>query len=81
MHELFSRYTWKCMWDFMYEVLLESSPQSPREKNVWQVWSSTKSMLDFFRYEGDVHHEFVPRNTTVNSYFYCDVLRRLRENV
>jgi hypothetical protein len=25
--------------------------------------------------------KFVPPNTTVNSYFYCDVLRRLRENV
>jgi histone-lysine N-methyltransferase SETMAR len=28
-----------------------------------------------------VHREFVPPNTTVNSDFYCDVLRRLRENV
>jgi hypothetical protein len=28
-----------------------------------------------------VRREFVPRNTTVKSDFYCDVLRRLRENV
>jgi hypothetical protein len=26
-----------------------------------------------------VHREFVPPNTAVNSEFYCDVLRRLRE--
>jgi hypothetical protein len=31
--------------------------------------------------KGIVHHEFVPPNTTVNSDFYCDVLRCLRENV
>jgi hypothetical protein len=28
-----------------------------------------------------VHSEFVPPNTTVNSDFYCDVVRRLRESV
>jgi histone-lysine N-methyltransferase SETMAR len=28
-----------------------------------------------------VHREFVPPSITVNSDFYCDVLRRLRENV
>jgi hypothetical protein len=28
-----------------------------------------------------VHREFVPPNTTVNSDFYCDILRRLKENV
>jgi hypothetical protein len=27
-----------------------------------------------------VHHEFVLHNTTVNSDFYCDILRCLREN-
>jgi histone-lysine N-methyltransferase SETMAR len=30
---------------------------------------------------GIVHGEFVSPNTTVNSDFYCDVLRHLRENV
>jgi hypothetical protein len=34
-----------------------------------------------FDVKGIVHHEFVPPNTTVNSDFYCDVLRCLRENV
>ncbi|PNF34008.1 hypothetical protein B7P43_G04649 [Cryptotermes secundus] len=29
------------------------SPQSPRVKEAWQVWSSTKSMLIVFLCEGD----------------------------
>jgi hypothetical protein len=35
----------------------------------------------FLNMKGIVHHEFVPPNTMVNSDFYCDVLRCLRENV
>jgi histone-lysine N-methyltransferase SETMAR len=35
----------------------------------------------FFDVKGIVHCEFVPPNTTINSDFYRDVLRRLRENV
>jgi histone-lysine N-methyltransferase SETMAR len=35
----------------------------------------------FFYVKGIVHCEFVPPNTTINSDFYCDVLKRLRENV
>jgi histone-lysine N-methyltransferase SETMAR len=38
-------------------------------------------LIFFFDVKGTVHHEFVPPNTTVNSDFYCNVLRRLRENV
>jgi len=34
-----------------------------------------------FDQEGIVHREFVPPGMTVNADFYCDVLRRLRENV
>jgi histone-lysine N-methyltransferase SETMAR len=59
------------------------SPQSPRAKNMWQVQSSTKSMVNvcFFYVKGIVHSEFVPPITMVNSEFYCDVLRRLKENM
>jgi hypothetical protein len=58
------------------------SAQSPRVKKALQVQNSTKSMLIvFFLCEGIVHHEFVPPNTMVNSDFYCDILRCLRENV
>jgi hypothetical protein len=35
----------------------------------------------FFDIKGIVHHEFVPPNNTVNSDFYCHILRRLRESV
>jgi hypothetical protein len=34
-----------------------------------------------FSVKGIVHREFVPPNTMANSYFYCDILRYLRENV
>jgi hypothetical protein len=35
----------------------------------------------FFLREGDCSLWIVPPNTTVSSDFYCDILRRLRENV
>jgi len=38
-------------------------------------------LICFFDQEGIVHREFVPPGITVNADFYCDVLRRLRENV
>ena len=38
-------------------------------------------LICFFVQEGIVHREFVPPGMTVNADFYCDVLRRLRENV
>jgi hypothetical protein len=34
-----------------------------------------------FDVKGIIHREFVPSKMTVNSEFYCDVLRRLRENM
>jgi len=38
-------------------------------------------LICFFDQEGIVNREFVPPGMTVNADFYCDVLRRLRENV
>ena len=38
-------------------------------------------LICFFDQEGIVYREFVPPGMTVNADFYCDVLRRLRENV
>ena len=38
-------------------------------------------LICFFDQEGIVHREFVPPGMTVSAVFYCDVLRRLRENV
>jgi hypothetical protein len=38
-------------------------------------------IIAFFDIKGIVHKEFVPTGQTVNSGFYCDVLRHLHENV
>ena len=38
-------------------------------------------LICFFDQEGIVHQEFVTPGMKVNADFYCDVLRRLRENV
>jgi len=39
------------------------------------------TIITFFDIKGIVHKEFVPTGQTVNSGFYCEVLRRLRENL
>jgi len=58
------------------------SPTSPRPKKARQVKSNLKSMIStFFDIKGIVHKEFVPTGQTVNSGFYYEVLRRLREKV
>jgi len=58
------------------------SPGSPRPKKTRQSRSATKCMLIvFFDIRGIVHHEFVPEGHTVNAEFYCNVLRRLREDI
>jgi len=38
-------------------------------------------IITFFDIKGILHKEFVPTGRTVNSGFYCEVLRRLREKV
>ena len=38
-------------------------------------------IVTFFDIKGTVHKEFAPTGQTVNSGFYCEVLRRLREKV
>jgi len=58
------------------------SPGSPRPKKARQSHSTTKSMLIvFFDIQGIVHHEFVPEGQNMNAEFYCNVLRRLREDI
>jgi hypothetical protein len=57
------------------------SPSSPRPKKARHVQSKVKSMLIIiFDIKRTVHKEFVLAGQTVNS-TYCDILRRLRENV
>ena len=62
------------------EIKLQSSQwKSPKAR---MQKSKLKTMLIcFFDQEGIIHREFVPPGMTVNADFYCDVLRRLRENV
>jgi len=38
-------------------------------------------LIYFLDQEGIIHREFVPPGMTVNADIYCDLLRRLRENV
>jgi len=38
-------------------------------------------LIVFFDIRGMVHHEFVPKGQIVNAEFYCNVLRRLREDI
>jgi len=74
------------VYDYDPETKLQSSqwknPGSPRPKKARMQKSKLKTMLVyFFDQERIIHREFVPPGMTVNADFYCDVLRRLRENV
>ncbi|KAL4084659.1 hypothetical protein QTP88_027586 [Uroleucon formosanum] len=75
-------------WVFAYdpETKLQSSEwqttSSPKPKKSRVVKSQLKVMLIvFFHNEGLVHWEFVPNGQTVNSSFYIDVLKRLRDSI
>jgi len=58
------------------------TPTSSRPKKTRQVKSNVNSIIiTFFDAKGIVHKEFVPTGQNVNFGFYCEVLRRLRENV
>jgi hypothetical protein len=53
-----------------------------RPKKARQLKSKVKStLIIFFDIKGIVHKEFALAGQTVNSAYYCDVLRRLRENI
>ena len=57
-------------------------PHVTKAKKARQVKCNLKSVIiTFFDIKGFVHKEFVPTGQSVNSGFYCEVLRRLRENV
>jgi hypothetical protein len=57
-------------------------PNSPRQKKARQVKSKVKSMLIiFFDIKEVGHKEFILAGHTVNSAYYCDVLRLLHDFV
>jgi histone-lysine N-methyltransferase SETMAR len=75
-----------CIYGYDPETMQQFSqwngPNSLRPKKTRQVKSKVKSMLIiFFDIKGTVHREFILAGQTVSSAYYCDVLRRLRENM
>jgi len=68
-------------WD-KATILPVEKPHVTKAKKARQVKCNLKSIIiTFFDIKGFVHKEFVPTGQSVNSGFYCEVLRRLRENV
>jgi hypothetical protein len=73
-------------WIYGYDPEKSNSRRSGKAHNHQEqerhsrskVQQRTCSLFIFFAW---IHQEFVPPNITVNSDFYCDVLRRLRENM
>jgi hypothetical protein len=58
------------------------TPSSPRLKKARMSRSKNKSMLVlFFDCHGVFHHEFVPKNQTVNQTHYIEILERLCEKI
>ena len=54
----------------------------PRPKKArMQKSKLRKILIYFFDQEGIAHREFLPPGMTISADFYCDVLRRLSENV
>jgi hypothetical protein len=81
-HQIFCIYREICDRDPGKHEPYTGSPNSPSPKKARQVKSKVKSMLIiFFDTKGTVQKEFVLASQTVSSAYYCDVLRRLRENV
>jgi hypothetical protein len=69
------------VWETKHEPYTESQ-NSPRPKKSATDEGKVKSMLIiFFDIKGIVHKEVILAGQTVNSAYYCDVLRRLSENV
>ena len=69
-------------WEKATILPVEKPHVTKAKKEVRQVKSNLKSMtITFFDIKGIVHKEFVPTRQTVNSGFYCEVLRRLPGNV
>jgi hypothetical protein len=68
-------------------------PETKQQSSQWKLTQSQRAkkgksrvqqracLLFFLDVKGVVHRKFVPLNTTINSDFYCDIFRRLKENV
>jgi hypothetical protein len=63
-----------------------SRRQKVQTHRAWEKWRQVKSkvkgmLIIFFGFKGVVRKEFILAGQTVNSAYYCVVLRRLCENV
>jgi hypothetical protein len=57
-------------------------PDTKQQATQWKMKSKVKCLLIFFfDNNGIVHKEFVLAGQTVNSAYYCDILRQLSENM
>ena len=56
------------------------SPGAPLPKKAQQSCSEIKTMLTVvFDWESGIHHEYVPPGQTINTKYYLNVLRQLRD--
>ena len=63
----------------MEDVILSATEKSAPSSQQHQANSDI--YIYFFYIRGIVHKEFVPPGRVANGKFYCEVLRRRRENV
>jgi hypothetical protein len=56
-------------------------PPRPKQGETGEISKVKSIVIIFFDIKGIAHKEFVLAGQTVNSAYYCDVLRRLRENL
>ncbi|UYV64377.1 SARM1 [Cordylochernes scorpioides] len=75
-------------WVYGYDVETKTQssqwnlPHEPRPKKARQVRSNVEVLLTvFFDCRGVVHHEFLPQGRTVNTEYYLQVMRNLREAI
>ena len=75
-------------WVYGYDIETKAQssqckrPEEPRPKKARQVRSNVKVLLTvFFDCKGVVHHEFLPKDRTVNKEYYLEGMKRLREGI
>ena len=62
-------------------IAVEGSKFATTEKSATKSVACEDNVGGFFDSTGIVHHEFAPREQTLNQEYYKSVLQRLRENL
>jgi len=75
-------------WIYEYDIELKSQSRVWKQKNSLRPKKSRKSkskikvmLMVFFDCHGILHHEFAPEGKTVNTAFYVEVSKHLRDHV